>query len=450
MSEILWDSELFRRYHGGQAFLADCLAPQRWQPRIGSFELLHALRDSRQELRPLALHLRLPFCANNCRHCQRVTIQGCDPGQLDSYLEFLMRELQHLACHLDRQQVVEQLTFSGGSPTLFGSQGLQRLMDSLQQHFSFSDSSTRDFCIDLDPRRADWSSMGQLLEQGFNRIALRVDDLDSSVQKAIDRPLRLASTQTLVEAARTLQFRSVGVELTRGLPGQTAESFRHSLERLIELQPDRLSLPEYHQLPGQSAAAPLPDLETRLQILGNSVERLQQAGYRYIGLDLFTLPDDDLAAAQEEGTLRLNLHGLSLQDCDLLGMGLGAISQVGRLNCQNHDDMQQYQQSLNNDQLPTWRGLLADAEDLLQQQLRQQLICNRRLNFASLAQATGIDLAQRLRAWRPRLDGLQADGLIELDNQGLNIKAGGVLLGEALCRLLGAASARAAATASAG
>lgn len=440
MSDILWDSELFRRYQGGQRLLADGLAPQHWQQRIGSFELLHALRDSRQQLRPLSLHLRLPFCVNNCRHCQRVSIQGCNPQQLDAYLELLLQELERLACHLDGRQHVEQLSFSGGSPTLFGTVGLQRLMDSLKQHFSFSDSADRDFCIELDPRQADWSSMGQLLDHGFNRIALRVDDLDSSVQKAIDRPLRLASTLTLVEAARTLQFRSVSIQLTRGLPGQSAESFQHSLERVLELQPDRIVLPEYHPLPGQTIAA-LPTAETRLQILGNSVERLQRADYRYIGLDLFALPDDDLAAAQEEQLLHLNLHGLTLQDCDVLGMGLGAISQIGRLHCQNHEDMQQYRRSLANDQLPTWRGQLCDPENILQQVLRQQLICNRQLDFSALRQSTGVDLSRRLELIRPGLETLAGDGLIELDSQGLRVNPAGVLLGDALCRLLAGAPA---------
>lgn len=433
MPDIHWDSELMRRYHGAGPSLGCSPKPARLQERFGSFELLHALRDCRQQLRPLSLNVHLPFCDNACRHCQRVNIQGCDPRLATDYLAPLELEIERLARHLDPRQPVEQLIFSGGSATLFGRTGLSRLMDSLRRHFSFSDSPLRDFCIELDPRMADWSSMGMLLELGFNRIALRVDDLDPKVQQAIDRPLTLAGVRSLVEAARTLQFSSIGIELTRGLPAQTPEGFRRTLQQVLELQPDRLTLAQYHPLPGQRALqAPLPEPEQRLEILRGSVEQLQQAGYRYIGLDLFALPDDDLAAAQEEGVLRLNMHGLALQDCDQLGIGAGAFSCIGSFCSQNHEDLEHYRHSLENDQWPTWRGRPGDGEDCLQQYLRRELVCTRTLRFRQ----AGQDLSPRLESIWPELQRMATEGLIELNSEGLRLNASGLLLVDALCRLL--------------
>lgn len=437
MSYIHWDSDLMRRYHGAGQSLGSCPKSGRLQDRVGSFELLHALRDSRQRLRPLSINVHLPFCDNTCRHCQRVSIQGCDQQLAADYLELLLQEIQRLACHLDPRQPVEQLTFSGGAPTLFGRTGLCRLMDSLSQHFSFSDSPVRDFCIELDPRGAGWSSMGMLLELGFNRIALRVDDLDPQVQHAIDRPLSLAAIRSLVEAARTLQFSSVSIELTRGLPAQTPCGFRQTLQHLIELQPDRITLPQYQPLPGQLPAdAPLPDAEQSLEMLRSSVEQLQQAGYRYIGLDLFALPDDDLAAAQEEGVLQLNMQGLALQDCDVLGIGAGAFSCLGSLCSQNHESLESYRRSLENDQLPTWRGLLGDSEDCLQRSVRSQLVCTQALRFKPAQQELAAALRPRLENIWPELQGMAADGLIELSDDGLRLRPAGLLLQDSLCRLL--------------
>lgn len=449
MSHICWDFELVRRYrsteqpcHGG---------PGRTQLHdgVGSFELLHALRGSRQQRRPLALHVHLPFCTSACRHCQRVLIHDSGTDQAWRYLELLELEIERLGCHLDPGQRVHQLHISGGSPTALGHAWLRRLMNSLRQHFNLSSSVTNDFAIEVDPQAADWSDMGELLELGFNRITLRVDDLNPEVQTAINRRPSLASTRTLVEAAHTLQFRSVTIELMRGLPGQTAEGFAQSLEQIIALQPDRLSLPEYHHRPQrfpnqrQIDATQLPDASEKLKILQRSVERVQQAGYGYIGMDLFALPDDDLAAAQEEGVLQLDPRGFSIRgESDLIGLGVSAISRIGAFYSQNYNDLERYRCSLTNDQLPTWRGLACDAEERLQQAISQQLICNRQLCFATLEQRFGLNLPDRFADIWSRLEQMATDGLIELWLDRLRLTDRGVLLTDTVCRLFRNSQAR--------
>ena len=315
-------------------------------------------------------------------------------------------------------------------------------MTQLRQHFNLLDDDSGDYSIEIDPREADWSTMGLLRELGFNRVSLGVQDLEPAVQRAINRLQTLEETRAIVEAARTLQFRSINIDLIYGLPLQTPERFARTVAEVIALQPDRLSLFNYAHLPERFMpqrrinTSDLPSPADKLAMLQASIEQLSAAGYRYIGMDHFALADDELACAQEDGSLQRNFQGYTTHGhCDLIGLGVSSISQIGDLYCQNNSDLSQYQDCLEHNELATTRGLHCDSDDRLRRAVIQQLICHFQLRFADIELAYSIDFRSYFADVWPQLQQMANDGLIELTDQHINVQPAGRLLVRSLCML---------------
>jgi oxygen-independent coproporphyrinogen III oxidase len=445
LDAIRWDSDLIHRYDlAGPRYTSYPTAVQ-FNTRIGAFDLLHALRDSRKALRPLSLYVHVPFCANICYYCACNKVITKDRGRALPYLQRLEQEIRMIACHLDLRQSVEQLHLGGGTPTFLSHDELRQLMARLREHFNLLDDDSGDYGIEIDPREADWSTMGLLRELGFNRVSLGVQDLDPQVQRAVNRLQGLEETRAIVEAARTLQFRSVNIDLIYGLPKQTPASFARTVDEIIDLQPDRLSVFNYAHLPERFMpqrrilSNELPSAGRKLEMLQRTIEQLIGAGYRYIGMDHFALPDDELAIAQEESTLQRNFQGYTTHGhCDLIGLGVSAISQVGDLYSQNSSDLNDYQTMLASDQLATRRGLLCDADDRLRRAVIQQLICHFSLNIPGIEHAFNVDFRGYFSEVWPQLEGMARDGLITIDQAEINVLPAGRLLVRAVCMVFDA------------
>ncbi len=445
LDAIRWDTDLIRRYDlAGPRYTSYPTAAQ-FDGHIGSFDLLHALRESRKALRPLSLYVHVPFCANICYYCACNKVITKDRGRALPYLQRLEQEIQLIACHLDPAQKVEQLHFGGGTPTFLSHDELRQLMAQLRKSFSLLDDDTGDYGIEIDPREADWSTMGLLRELGFNRVSIGLQDLDPAVQRAVNRLQSLEETRAVIDAARTLQFRSINIDLIYGLPRQTPDNFARTVEEVINLQPDRLSVFNYAHLPERFMpqrrinSDELPTPAQKLEMLQRTIEQLTAAGYRYIGMDHFALPDDELAIAQEESTLQRNFQGYTTHGhCDLIGLGVSAISQIGDLYCQNSNDLNQYQNALASTQLATNRGLLCNADDRVRRAVIQQLICRFNVEFTEIEQAFNIDFRGYFGKLWPQLQGMAADGLIELNNDRINVLPAGRLLVRSVCMVFDA------------
>ncbi|MBC3948741.1 oxygen-independent coproporphyrinogen III oxidase [Pseudomonas folii] len=445
LDAIRWDSDLIRRYDlAGPRYTSYPTAVQ-FHTQVGAFDFLHALRDSRKAIRPLSLYVHIPFCANICYYCACNKVITKDRGRAQVYLQRLEHEIQMIASHLDPGQVVEQLHFGGGTPTFLSHDELRQLMGHLRQHFNMLDDDSGDYGIEIDPREADWSTMGLLRELGFNRVSLGVQDLDPQVQRAVNRLQSLEETQAIIDAARTLQFRSINIDLIYGLPKQTPQGFADTVDEIITLQPDRLSVFNYAHLPERFMpqrridSSDLPTPEAKLQMLEHTIEQLTKAGYRYIGMDHFALPDDELAIAQEELTLQRNFQGYTTHGhCDLIGMGVSAISQIGDLYSQNSNDLADYQNQLASDQLATKRGLVCNQDDRLRRAVIQQLICHFSLDFADIETRFDIDFRTCFSALWPQLASMANDGLISLKSTGIEVLPAGRLLVRSVCMVFDA------------
>ncbi|HCF2702134.1 TPA: oxygen-independent coproporphyrinogen III oxidase [Pseudomonas aeruginosa] len=442
LDTIRWDADLIRRYDlSGPRYTSYPTAVQ-FHEGIGPFDQLHALLDSRKAGHPLSLYVHIPFCANICYYCACNKVITKDRGRSAPYLARLVREIEIVSRHLSREQVVEQLHFGGGTPTFLSPGQLRELMSQLRTHLNLLDDDSGDYGIEIDPREADWSTMGLLRELGFNRVSLGVQDFDMEVQKAVNRMQTPEETRTIVEAARTLQYRSINLDLIYGLPKQTPDSFARTVDEVIALQPDRLSVFNYAHLPERFMpqrrinADDLPSPGQKLEMLQRTTEQLAAAGYRYIGMDHFALPDDELASAQEDGTLQRNFQGYTTHGhCDLVGLGVSAISQIGDLYSQNSSDINDYQTSLDNGQLAIRRGLHCNSDDRVRRAVIQQLICHFELAFEDIETEFGIDFRSYFAELWPDLERFAADGLIRLDAKGIDITSSGRLLVRSICML---------------
>jgi len=294
------------------------------------------------------------------------------------------------------------------------------LVEGLRRRFDFSGSSQRDFSIELDPRFIDTSDVAMLARLGFNRASLGVQDFDPQVQESINRVQGVRQTLDILRACRDSGMRSVNVDLIYGLPGQSLEGFGRTLELVLALRPDRLAVYGYAHLPHlfraqrQIDESRMPSPEDKLALLGLAVERLSAAGYQYIGMDHFALPEEDLSRAQRAGQLHRNFMGYTTHaDTDLLGLGVSAISHIGATYSQNPRDLPSWESAVDQGQLPVWRGVALSADDQLRAELIQQLMCQGEVDGMSLAQRHGIDFETYFAEDLQAVQRLQQDGLAE-------------------------------------
>ncbi len=241
-NNIAWSSELFNEYHRLGQQVSSYPTFKHRQRDISAFERFSALRNSRKELRPLALNVNIPFCANACYSCTAKNTVTKDRSRSTAYLHSLEQEIRLVAQHISTEQLIKQLHFGGGTPTFLNPNELRQLMGCLKDNFNINSNNFSQYSIDIDPRETDWSSMGVLRDLGFNRVNIEVQGLDPAVQRAINRLQTIEQTQTIVEAARTLQFRTISISLTYGLPKQTPESFKQALSDVLKLTPDRVTM----------------------------------------------------------------------------------------------------------------------------------------------------------------------------------------------------------------
>lgn len=337
--------------------IAGRLSPD--QSRADLLAIHRALRDSRQHKRGLSLNLYIPFCANLCYYCERCRVITKDRSQGDRYLELLEQEIRILSRHLDPGQRVEQIYLGGGTPTFLSHAALRRLMDTLQKHFNLLPGEIGDYCVEIDPREADWATLGLLREIGFNRISIGLQALDPAVQQALNRLQSHEQLQNTVDAARALRFHAINIDIMIGLPKQRPEGFATTVETLLQWLPERLSVSFYQHRPEQFSnqrrinPEDLPSAECCQRMFGDLQCALTRAGYHQIGEQAFARPDDPLAMAEEDGVLTRNIRGLTTHGhCDLLGLGVCASSQIGPTAWRNHQQLFSYQQTVGHGELP--------------------------------------------------------------------------------------------------
>lgn len=388
----------------------------------------------------LSLYFHIPFCDTICFYCACNKIATKDRSKSEPYLKAMDREMAMQAAIFNQGQPVEQLHWGGGTPTFLNHEEMRWLMRRTGEHFNLLDNDRGEYSIEIDPREVHPDTLSVLREIGFNRMSIGLQDLDQQVQLAVNRVQSAELTFGVMRQARELGFRSVSIDLIYGLPHQTLDSFARTLDAVIAERPDRLSVFNYAHMPERFkpqrriAALDLPTPETKLNILRMAGEKLQGAGYVYIGMDHFALPDDELALAQEQGQLYRNFQGYSTHaHCDLLAFGVSGIGSVGNTYAQNVKDLDSYYAAIERNALPLERGLVLTRDDMIRRDLISELICQFHLDFDDFGQRWDIETQEYFAPELEQLKPMQADGLVEIDAAGLRVTDPGRLLIRNIC-----------------
>ena len=387
--------------------------------------------------RPLSLYVHIPFCHKLCYFCGCNKIVTRQQHKADQYLDALEQEIIHRA-PLFAGRTVKQLHWGGGTPTYLNKAQISRLMNLLRGAFNFSNEM--EISIEVDPREIELDVLDHLRAEGFNRLSMGVQDFNKEVQRLVNREQDEAFIFALLNHAREIGFTSTNIDLIYGLPKQTPESFAYTLQRVAELNPDRLSVFNYAHLPTLFAAqrkikeADLPTAQQKLDILQQTIGSLMQTGYQFIGMDHFARPDDELAIAQREGVLHRNFQGYTTQgDTDLLGLGVSAISMIGDSYAQNYKELKQYYQYVDERGDALWRGLALTHDDCIRRDVIKALICNFRLDFSAVEQQWQLDFADYFAEDLNLLAPLAKDGLVDIDEKGIQVTPKGRLLIRNIC-----------------
>ena len=389
---------------------------------------------------PLSIYIHIPFCRHICFYCacNRIITNNQDKAVL--YLSNLYREIIMQGKLFDRDRVVEQLHWGGGTPTFLKNNQIRDLMNVIQDNFSLRDDDKGDYSIELDPRELGEDTIPILRETGFNRISIGVQDFNPVVQEAVNRIQTVEETQNAITVARRENFHSVNVDLIYGLPGQSVKTFLETLKIVVEMNPDRIAIYNYAHLPHlfksqrQIDQTLLPSSETRFEILQQFVVYLTENGYMYIGMDHFARPDDDLAQAQQSGTLHRNFQGYSTRaGCDLVGMGVSAISSIGSGYAQNTRSLAEYEENIQNERIPIIRGIKLDNDDLLRRDVINKLICNFRVNYSEIEELHCIDFEDYFYDELILLKKMQSHGLLDIDVEDIKVTIKGRFLIRNIC-----------------
>ena len=432
-----FDPDLLRRYdRPGPRYTSYPTAP-KFHDGFGEAELREAALASNGDPIPrrISLYVHIPFCTSPCFYCGCNRIITRDKSRAEGYLARLFREIDLTAQLFDRDREVIQLHFGGGTPNFLAPAQLREVVDTLRSQFRFSDSATRDISIELDPRFVDAADIAQLADIGFDRASFGVQDFDPAVQHAVNRIQSVEETRAVVDACRANGFRSVNVDLIYGLPRQSAAGFARTLDIVNDMRPDRVAVYSYAHLPDlfkaqrQIDAADLPDPAAKLGLLQLAIERLGAAGYEYIGMDHFALPDDELSIARRRGGLHRNFMGYTTHaDSDLVGLGVSAISHIGDTFSQNPRDVAAWQVALDQGKLPVFRGMRLDPDDQLRADLIQSLMCRGEIPVTALERRHAIDFPEYFADALDRLQPLAEDGLVRFEDTRIEVTSRGRLL----------------------
>ena len=423
---------------------------ERFSTDFGYRDYLQAVAGlrTRPSTRPLALYLHIPFCDTGCADCacSKVVSINRDKGAI--YLSYLKREIEMQGRLFAGMNRVAQLHLGGGAPTYLSDAQMEDLMRHLRGSFQFAGDEQGDYAIEVDPRCLTGERIASLRRQGFNRISISVqdDDLDARAGLGNIGP----DTDAIVDAAREACFRSVGIDLTYGLPAQDLRTLAQSLASVIKAAPDRIAVRDYADQPraGRPAlpelpGADLPGAATRLAMLGLCIDTLGRAGYVYLGMDHFARAGSDLAIAQVQGRLHRNFHGYSTRaDMDLVSCGVSAISAVASTYSQNVKSLDAYYDLIDSNELPIERGIRLGMDEALRRTIIQMLMCQCELSIPSIEQAYPIDFAHYFSAELTQLGQLERDGLVLIEPEWLSVTPRGRILIRNVCmvfdRYLGA------------
>ena len=441
MSAITVDHDLVRRLDKpGPRYTSYPTAVEFHDEVAGNEYGLHlAAADRRGADVPLSLYFHLPFCEHRCAFCGCHVVITRHREIAAGYLDYLYKEIQLTTDLLPHRRKVSQLHLGGGTPTYMSPDQLRDLLYVVTSEFDIDREA--EVAVEVDPRVTTREHLDTLVELGFNRLSLGVQDLTPEVQVAIDRNQTYKQTLDLVSYARSVGFdEGINVDLIYGLPLQKPETFEQNLEQIIGLRPDRVAMYSFayvpwikgHQKNIDTTTLPPPDMKLDLYLMG--LEAFLNAGYDPIGMDHFALPDDELSRAARVRKLHRNFMGYTVRPApDMVAFGISGIGDVTAGYFQNVKKLSTYYDSLDNGRFPVERGYLLDDDDVLRRDLITQLMCNFFVDKAELENRYGISFDTYFASSLQKLEELGREGIVVFDGASVSVPDAGRLFVRNVC-----------------
>ncbi|TPH13473.1 oxygen-independent coproporphyrinogen III oxidase [Litorilituus lipolyticus] len=398
-------------------------------------DFIKAIENSNN--RDLSLYVHIPFCHTLCYYCGCNKVITRHRDKADTYLEYLAKEIA-LQAPLFKEYSVKQLHWGGGTPSFLTHEQITTLVSLLKEKFNFSDDL--EMSIEIDPREIEMDLAEHLFSLGFNRLSLGVQDLDLKVQEAINRVQSTEFIGNFIQHAKTVGFQSINIDLIYGLPHQTPENFRKTLDKAHEWDVDRISLFSYAHLPSRFAAQRklrdewLPNTQEKFALMKLAIETLCEYGYDFIGMDHFAKPNDELSVAQSDGSLHRNFQGYTTRgECDLLGLGVSSISAIGNSFSQNLKDLKEYYKAITEQQHAQVVGVSLTEDDIIRGEVIRELMCNLYLDKEKINKKYNIVFDEYFAEDLPLLDTFIDDGLVDNSEKAIAVDQKARLLIRIIC-----------------
>ena len=435
LNAVEFAADLIARYEGSGPRYTSYPTADRFAEGdvLGQYLRALSLRQETRPNAPLSLYVHIPFCDTVCYYCACNKVATKDRARADQYLDYLQKEIRLVCDRFGTKPAVSQLHLGGGTPTFLTNAQLERFLRMLRDAFRFLPES--ECSIEIDPRRLNPGALELLAEHGFNRMSLGVQDLDPIVQRAVNRVQPAEMTEAVLRQGRQLGFRSINIDLIYGLPFQSTDTMRSTLETVLRWRPDRIALYSYAHLPERFMpqrridVTAVPSGATKLAMLKLAAETLLSAGYVYIGMDHFALPGDALTEALEQGSLQRNFQGYATQaECDLVALGVSAIGTVGTTYIQNYRALQDYYDALDRNELPLCKALTMTMDDEVRRAAIHDLLCQSEIQIAEFEARWKVDFAEYFEPELEQLESLAADGLVSVSESDIAITPRGRFL----------------------
>ena len=441
-NKVVFDKDLIRRYDTfGPRYTSYPTAVQ-FTTDFNLDDYLGGVKHSNEDPipSPLSLYLHIPFCDTICYYCGCSKVITKDKSKATHYIDLLKQEIKLQGALFAKDRIVTQIHWGGGTPTFLSDKEIYEIIECIRDNFNVPPDNEVEFGIEVDPRTVDQLRLKNLNNLGFNRISFGVQDFDSSVQKAVNRVQSNEQIKQHIIDSRKLHYQSINIDLMYGLPKQSVHSFSKTLDTTIELSPDRIAIYNYAHLPEmfkpqrRISEDELPSAEEKLNILQLCIDKLQNAGYVYIGMDHFAKASDDLVKAQQEGSLHRNFQGYSTHaDCDMIAMGITAISRIGDNYSQNVRTIDEYESYLKQNKIPVFRGIELENDDILRREIINQLMCNNSLDIKKLEKKWNINFKKYFKSSLENLQKMADDGLLNIEKTKLTVTTSGRLLARSIC-----------------
>ena len=430
-----FDSALLSKYNTSGPRYTSYPTALEFHDEFSDQDFVQAVKNSPN--RELSLYVHIPFCHSLCYYCGCNKVITRHRDKADTYLECLAEEISSRA-KLFTEYTVKQLHWGGGTPSFLTHEQITKLVSLLKEKFNFADHV--EMSIEIDPREIEMNLAEHLHDLGFNRISIGVQDIDRKVQETINRVQSTEFISDFIAHAKKVGFKSINVDLIYGLPHQTIETFTKTLNKAHEMDVDRISLFSYAHLPSRFAAQRklrdewLPNVEQKFALMKLAIEKLCDFGYDFIGMDHFAKPDDELSIAQKNGTLHRNFQGYTTKgNCDLLGLGVSSISDIGHSFSQNVKDLQTYYKAIENKKHAQEKGVKLSQDDILRGEVIRELMCNLHLDKNAISQKHSIDFDQYFAEDLALLQPFINDGLVEVTEKSIHVDQKARLLIRIIC-----------------